>query len=65
MEKKKNMNGIITSIIRPCVCCLGSAETGVTIFCCTHIEPPTRSASIKLGLDRSIHRNWLLKGSTE
>ena len=65
IEKNINISGIITTIILPCVCWAGSAVTGVTIFCCTHIEAPTRIASGILGTDRSIQRKSLLKGSTE
>jgi len=50
--------GIIHSIIRLCCCCLGSAVWGVTIFCCTHIDPPTRIANISVpsGTDKSSHK---------
>ena len=57
MEKKVNISGIIISIIRPCACCLESVDTGVTIFCCSHIVPPTSSARKMSGRDKSIHRN--------
>ncbi len=59
------MNGIITSMVRPCALCVGSVVAGVTIFCCAHMEAPTRSARIKFGDDRFIPRKWLFNGSAE
>jgi hypothetical protein len=44
MVNQANIIGIIHSIILDCDCCLGSAEGVITIFCCTHIVPPTSSA---------------------
>lgn len=65
MERKVNISGIIISMVRPCTCCLGSSETGVTIFCCTHMVAPTRSAINRSGDARFIHRKLLLRGSDE
>ena len=39
-----NIIGIIHSMIVDCDCRLGSAAGVITIFCCTHIVPPTSSA---------------------
>jgi len=67
MVRKANISGIIHSIIRLCACCRGSAEVGVTIFCCSHIVPPTRIGSMSSlsGVARFSHRKLLYSGSTE
>ncbi len=64
-DKKVNISGNITCIVRPCACCLGSVGVEVIIFCCAHIDRPTRIARKKSGTARFIHRNWLFKGSAE
>jgi hypothetical protein len=65
--KKPNISGSIHSIIRLWVCWLGSALSGVTIFCCSHIVPPTRMGirNSGSGLARSSQRNWLCRGTCE
>lgn len=62
--KKANIIGIIHSIIWPCCFCLASAVAGVTIFCCTHIELPTRSGRTRVesGWARFSHRKSLPSG---
>jgi len=63
--KKANIIGIIHSIIWLCDRCLGSAVDGVTIFCCSHIVPPTKMARIILPVARFNQRNSLFKGTIE
>ncbi len=48
--------GIIHSIIRLIDCDLASVVVGVTIFCCTHMVPPTRIARVKSPSARFNHR---------
>jgi hypothetical protein len=62
--KKANMNGNIHCIMRWVDCWLGSAVGMVLIFCNTHMETPTRTGSTGegLGIARSSHRKWLLRG---
>jgi hypothetical protein len=57
--------GIIHSIIVLCVCCLGSVTGDITIFCCTHIVPPTSNARNMSPLARFNQRNSLFSGSVE
>ena len=57
MERKVNITGIMINIVRPCAFCLGSVETGVIIFCVTHIEPPTKSARKISGVAIFSQRN--------
>jgi len=57
--------GIIHSIILLCVCCLGSAVGDITIFCCTHIVPPTRSARNMSPLARFNQRKLFSSGRVE
>jgi len=64
-QRNPNINGIIHSIIRLWACCLGSAVVGITIFCCTHIVPPTRMARSISGSARFNHRKSLPKGNIE
>ncbi len=65
--KKANISGIIQSIIRPCVCWAGSLLVGVTIFCWSHIVPPTRTGSTRLlsGTAKSSQRKRLSSGTSE
>lgn len=66
--KKPNISGIIHSIIRLCVCWLGSALSGVTIFCCNHIVLPTSigiTSIVGSGDARSSQRNWFCRGTCE
>jgi len=67
MAKKPNIIGIIHSIIRPWVCWLGSALSGVTIFCDIHIVTPTRMGMMSRVscLARSSHRKLLSRGTWE
>lgn len=44
MVNQANIIGIIHSIILLCDCLPGSVAGVITIFCCTHIVPPTSSA---------------------
>lgn len=62
--KKANINGIIHCMMRWVDCWLASAVGMALIFWSTHMEMPTRTGSIGdgLGLARSSHRNWLLRG---
>lgn len=60
-----NITGIIHCIIRFICICLGSVETVAIIFCCTHMDPPTRMGSITFvgsGSERSNQRKPLLRG---
>jgi len=59
--------GIIQSIIWLWDCCCGSVLCTVVIFCCTHIEAPTRRGKIinLSGEDRSSQRNRLSRGTRE
>jgi len=63
--RKANIIGIIHSIMLACDCCLGSAVGVITIFCCTHIVPPTRSAKRVSPVARFNQRNSLFNGSVE
>lgn len=65
--KKPNIRGIIQVIMRICACCLGSAVTGVVIFCWSHMVPPTRIAMINIGsaTARFNQRNWFSRGTWE
>jgi len=59
------MTGIIHSIILFIDACFGSVDPLVIIFCCTHIEPPTRMGRSTLegsGSERSSHRKPLFSG---
>lgn len=59
------MTGIIQSIILFIDACLGSVDPLVIIFCCTHIEPPTRMGRSTLegsGSERSSHRKPSFNG---
>lgn len=60
-----NISGIMITIVLPRACCVGSVDTGVIIFCVTHIVAPTRMARKKSGTARFIHKNWLFNGSAE
>jgi len=60
-----NIIGIIHSIMVLCVCCLGSAVDVITIFCCTHIVPPTKSARNMLPVAKFNQRNSFVNGSVE
>lgn len=64
---KANSSGMVHSIIRLCACCAGSADGGVTIFCCNHIEPPTSMGRMRYwsGTARFSQRKVLLRGSVE
>jgi hypothetical protein len=62
---KPNISGIIHSIIRLCIACLGSATVGVAIFCCSHMVPPTRMASNVSGVAKFNHRNLFSRGNRE
>ena len=62
---KPNMSGIIHSIIRLCVACLGSAAVGIAIFCCSHMVPPTKIARNVSGVAKFNHRNLFPRGSRE
>jgi hypothetical protein len=57
--------GIIHSIMLDCCCCLGSAVGVCTIFCCTHIVPPTSSARNISPLARFNQRKWFSRGSVK
>ncbi len=57
--------GIIHSMMLLCVCCLGSADGVITIFCCTHIVPPTRMARNMSPAARFSQRKSFDKGSVE
>ena len=65
--KKANIRGIIQSIIRPWACWAGSADSGVIIFCWSHIDPPTSMgiSIIGSGTARSNQRNLLSSGTRE
>jgi len=59
------MKGIIQSIIWLVERWRGSADSGVLIFCMTHMDAPTSTAmGYPPGTVRSIHRNLLFKGTT-
>jgi len=62
-----NIIGIIHSIIWFCDCCLGSAVEVITIFCCTHMAPPTKTANKKVwsGTAKFSQRNLLPTGNVE
>ena len=61
------MRGIIHSIMLFCWACRGSAVGRMVIFCCTHMEMPTRRGSIGngsvCGMARSMPRNVLSRGT--
>jgi hypothetical protein len=61
--RKANIMGISQSIILACCCCLGSVVGVMTIFCCTHIVPPTKIASSISPDARLSQRNLLGRGS--
>ena len=63
--RKANIMGISHSIMLLCVFCLGSAAGAITIFCCTHIEPPTRIARNMSPTARFNQRKLFCKGSVE
>ena len=63
--KKPNMNGIIQSIIWLVDFWRGSMDTGILIFCMTHMDAPTNTAvGYPPGNVRSIHKNLLFRGTT-
>jgi hypothetical protein len=60
------MMGNIHSIMELVDCWRGSDEGRVLIFCCTHVDAPTSKGMTITegsGSTRSIHRNWLLRGT--
>jgi hypothetical protein len=65
MVKKANIIGIIHSIMADCDCLLGSAVGVITIFCCTHIVPPTSNARNISPVARFSQRKLFSSGSVE
>ena len=65
--KKVNIAGIIHSIMLLVDCCWGSAVGMVLIFCCTHMEAPTRTGNIGVGSGFSScsHKKSLFIGMAE
>ena len=67
--KKPSIKGIIQSIIVYVCCCCGSADGLDIIFCCTHVETPTRIGSqiwnifSPAGFAKSIHKACVLTGT--
>ena len=63
MVNQANIIGIIHSIMVDCDCLLGSVAGAITIFCFTHIVPPTSNARNTSPVARFNQRKWFSRGS--